>query len=194
MVSPTLKISTGTSQPYSAGRAGLIFRGRPEYVRIDPRNTARTPNMEGIDKLPARMGDQTSDKPPNKESVFHCKVYYEDTDCMSVVYHANYAKYMERARTEFVADRLSNIESYHDSGFFFMVHKLEMAFHAPARLGDMLAIRTWIENTTKYRVVVRQIITRQGEPRDYLVTGTVTLVTVNPDGELLPVPGEFHEL
>jgi len=129
-----------------------------------------------------------------KEHLFQCKVYYEDTDSMSVVYHANYVKFMERARTEFIEERLSSIQGYHDRGYFFMVHKLEMAFHGPARLGDLLVIRTRIENRTRFRVVVKQIIVRKGEPMDYLVTGAITLVTVSPEGELLPIPEEFHSL
>lgn len=123
-----------------------------------------------------------------------CKVYYEDTDCMSVVYHANYLKYLERARTEYVDDRLSSVAGYHERGFFFMVHKMEIVFHAPARLGDVLVIRTWIENTSRFRIVVRQIIQKKGEPRDYLVTAKVTLVTASPNGELMEVPREFHTL
>jgi tol-pal system-associated acyl-CoA thioesterase len=129
-----------------------------------------------------------------EERTFECKVYYEDTDCMSVVYHANYLKYLERARTEYVGDRLTSVADYHNSGYLFMVHKMEIVFHAPARLGDSLVIRTWIQNSTRYRIVARQILTRKGEPNDYLVTATVTLVTVNPDGQLIAVPREFHEL
>jgi tol-pal system-associated acyl-CoA thioesterase len=128
------------------------------------------------------------------ELQFECKVYYEDTDCMGVVYHANYLRYLERARTEYVEKRLTSISSYHDKGYFFMVHKMEIVFHSPARLGDILVVRTWIESTTKFRIVVRQIIIRKGEPRDYLVTARVTLVAANPEGELLRVPGEFHDL
>jgi len=129
-----------------------------------------------------------------KERTFECKVYYEDTDCMGVVYHANYLKYLERARTEYVEDRLSSVAGYHNSGYLFMVHKVEMVFHAPARLGDPLVVRTWIENTTRFRIVVKQIIIKKGEPKDYLVTATITLVTVGPDGQLMQVPGEFHQL
>lgn len=128
------------------------------------------------------------------EREFTCKVYYEDTDCMNVVYHANYLKYLERARTEYVADRLCAIEDYHERGYYFMVHKIEIVYHAPARLGDDLLVRTWIENTTRYRVVVKQIIIKKGFPKDYLVTATVTLVAVATDGKLLPIPGEFHTL
>lgn len=129
-----------------------------------------------------------------KECLFECKVYYEDTDCMGVVYHANYLKYLERARSEYVQERLESVENYHDRGIFFMVHKIEIAFHSPARLGDLLVVRTWIEHTTKFRVVVKQIVIKKGEPRDYLVTATVTLVNVTPEGELREIPAEFHEL
>jgi acyl-CoA thioester hydrolase len=113
---------------------------------------------------------------------------------MGVVYHANYLKYLERARTEYVAERLTSVADYHDRGFLFMVHKIEIVFHAPAKLGDHLVVRSWIEHTTRYRIVVKQIIIKKGEPRDYLVTATVTLVAVTSDGQLQQVPGEFHRL
>lgn len=132
--------------------------------------------------------------PHPTERIFECKVYYEDTDCMGVVYHANYLKYLERARSEYIADRLTNIADYHSRGYYFMVHKIEIVFHYPARLGDTLTVRTWIESTTRYRIVVKQIIIRKGEPRDYLITATVTLVTVNPEGQLKEVPPEIHGL
>ncbi len=138
--------------------------------------------------------DIAKDTSTKQERVFECKVYYEDTDCMSVVYHANYLKFLERGRTEYVEERISSVASYHDNGFLFMVHKMEIVFHAPARLGDVLLVRTWIERTSRYRIVVRQIISKKGEPKDYLVTATVTLVAVSPDGQLLAIPGEFHEL
>ena len=128
------------------------------------------------------------------ERLFECKVYYEDTDCMGVVYHANYLRFMERARTEFVADRLRNVSEYHDQGTYFMVHKIEIAFHSPAKLGDSLVVRTWIDKTTRYRVMVKQIIIRKGQARDYLTTASVTLVAVGTDGKLREIPDEFHSL
>jgi acyl-CoA thioester hydrolase len=130
----------------------------------------------------------------SRERLFECKVYYEDTDCMGVVYHANYLKYLERARTEYLADRLAGVVEYHNRGYSFMVHKIEMVFHSPAKLGDPLVVRTWIESTTRFRIVVKQIIIKKGEPKDYLVTATITLVAVGDDGELRQVPGEFHDL
>jgi acyl-CoA thioester hydrolase len=130
----------------------------------------------------------------SKERTFECKVYYEDTDCMGVVYHANYLRYLERARTEYLEDRLAGVVAYHERGYSFMVHKVEMVFHAPAKLGDQLVVRSWIENTTRFRIVVKQIIIKKGEPRDYLVTATITLVPVSVEGQLIQVPAEFHAL
>jgi acyl-CoA thioester hydrolase len=137
---------------------------------------------------------QGSDRNRPVERLFECKVYYEDTDCMGVVYHANYLRYLERARTEYVEDRLSSVAGYHERGYLFMVHKIDMSFHGPARLGDVLVIRTWIEHTTRFRIVVKQIIIKKGEPRDYLVTASITLVAVAQDGQLREIPSEFHEL
>ena len=130
----------------------------------------------------------------SRESIFECKVYYEDTDCMGVVYHANYLKYLERARWEYMGNFSSGIPHYLEHGYSPMVFKAEMVFHAPAKLGDLLSIRTWIESTARYRVVAKQIITKKGEPRDYLVTATITFVFTGADGQLLDVPGEFHGL
>ncbi|MGC8602298.1 MAG: YbgC/FadM family acyl-CoA thioesterase [Desulfomonilaceae bacterium] len=130
-----------------------------------------------------------------RECFFECSVYYEDTDCMSVVYHANYLKFLERARSSFVYDRLgTSVVDYHNRGYLFMVHKIEISFHSPARLGDILTIRTWIEKTTTFRIVVKQIIFKKGQPRDYIVTASVTLVAVGEDGELRAIPQEFHDL
>jgi len=140
--------------------------------------------------------DTIADKAPHssKELTFECKVYYEDTDCMGIVYHANYLRYLERARTEYIEDRLASVVDYHNRGYSFMVHKAEMVFHSPAKLGDLLVVRTWVEKTTRFRVVVKQIIIKKGEPRDYLVTATITLVPVDTDGQLIEVPAEFHAL
>lgn len=130
----------------------------------------------------------------DRERIFECKVYYSHTDCMSVVHHANYLKFLEEARWEYLEDRLASLVEYHDRGYSFMVHKIEMVFHSPAKLGDTLSIRTWVESASRFTVVVKQIITKKGEPRDYLVTATITLVAVGTDGELIDVPQEFHSL
>ena len=72
---------------------------------------------------------------------FPVRVYYEDTDAAGVVYYANYLKFMERARTEWLASLgfpLAAFESEH--GVAFVVHRAEIDFLAPARLNDRLDV------------------------------------------------------
>jgi acyl-CoA thioester hydrolase len=130
----------------------------------------------------------------SRERTFECKVYHEDVDSTVAVYHANYLKYLERARWEFLEDRLTSILDYNERGYWFMVQKIQIVFHSPAKLGDLLVVRTWIESTTRFTVAAKQIIARKGEPRDYLVTATITFVFVGADRQLLEVPPEFHSL
>jgi acyl-CoA thioester hydrolase len=142
-------------------------------------------------KLESAFG---KDPVSSKECIFECKVYYEDTDCMGVVYHANYLKYLERARWEYLDERLTGVLDYLERGYSFMVFKAEIVFHSPAKLGDLLLVRTRIESTSRFRVVAKQIIIKKGEPRDYLVAATITFVFVGTEGQLLEVPDEFHSL
>ena len=72
---------------------------------------------------------------------FPVRVYYEDTDAAGVVYYANYLKFMERARTEWLAALgfpLAAFEREH--GVVFVVHRCEVDFHQPARLNDALDV------------------------------------------------------
>jgi acyl-CoA thioester hydrolase len=72
---------------------------------------------------------------------FPVRVYYEDTDAAGVVYYANYLKYMERARTEWLEARgfpLAAFEREH--GLVFVVHRCEIDYHLPARLNDALLV------------------------------------------------------
>jgi acyl-CoA thioester hydrolase len=67
------------------------------------------------------------------------RVYYEDTDAAGVVYYANYLRYMERARTEWLSALgfdLANVEREH--GIVFAVHRVDIEYRLPARLGDRL--------------------------------------------------------
>lgn len=84
---------------------------------------------------------------------------------------------------------------YHESGYSFMVRKMRITFRSPAKLGDVLVVRTWgREITSRFRVVAKQIMARKGEPRDYWVTASVAFVAVGAEGQLLEVSAKFHSL
>lgn len=70
------------------------------------------------------------------------RIYYEDTDAAGVVYHANYIKYLERARTEFFRSHGFLVAKLADEGFIFPVVRIEMDFKAPALHDDLLTVET----------------------------------------------------
>ena len=73
---------------------------------------------------------------------YKLKVYYEDTDAQGVVYYANYLKFFERARTEYL--RVVGYEQMElmAAGIIFVVRGVEMKLHKPARLDDDIIVRT----------------------------------------------------
>lgn len=104
-------------------------------------------------------------------------IYYEDTDAAGVVYYANYLKYMERARSEWLALRghpVTELDATY--GIVFVVTHADVAFRAPARLGDHLDTGVEVVELGGALMVVRHDIRRAGAT---LVTARVTLACVN---------------
>ena len=73
---------------------------------------------------------------------YQLRVYYEDTDAQGVVYYANYLKFFERARTEFLRHAGYHQMQLMKEGIIFVVRGLELTLHKPARLDDQLLINT----------------------------------------------------
>lgn len=97
--------------------------------------------------------------------VLPLRVYYEDTDASGVVYHANYLRFFERARTEWLrALGLGQERLMRDLGIAFTVANLEIDFRAPARLDDALEIRTEVQQIRRASIVFEQTLFRTGEP------------------------------
>ena len=112
-------------------------------------------------------------------TVFHypIRIYYEDTDAGGVVYYANYLRFFERCRTEWVraagCDQSQLAETH---GIGFVAREAQCKYLRPARLDDQLSISLQVEKLTRVRVVFRQVA-RRGEVE--LVTGTVEIACVN---------------
>jgi acyl-CoA thioester hydrolase len=121
---------------------------------------------------------------------FALRVYYEDTDLAGIVYYANYLKFIERARTEFVRARgvdqtaLKAVE-----GIVFAVRHLEADYLAPARFDDELVVQTAVEHITGARIVLRQDVTRDGE---VLFSALVTLVALTEAGQPTRLPANIR--
>jgi acyl-CoA thioester hydrolase len=108
---------------------------------------------------------------------FALKVYYEDTDAGGVVYYANYLKFMERARTEWLDSLglpLAAFEQTH--GVVFLVHRVEIDYRRPARLNDTLEVTVEVVAHGACRLELRQAVRR--EPHT-LTDARVTLACVD---------------
>lgn len=113
---------------------------------------------------------------PNAFSIL-VRVYYEDTDAGGVVYYANYLRFFERCRTEwmrFAGHDQSALAA--EAGIGFVARKASCEYLKPARLDDELSVGLEVEKLTRVRVVFRQHVRRGA---DELVTGTVEIACVN---------------
>ena len=83
---------------------------------------------------------------------FFCRVYVEDTDFQGVVYYANYLKYLERARSQFlIENNLSQVDAMTHGNELYVVKSVSLSYFHPAQLEDELIIKTEIELTSKAR-------------------------------------------
>ena len=80
------------------------------------------------------------------------KIYYHDTDCGGVVYYANYLKYMEEARTEYLSEHGVFIKDLVKEGINFVVARQEIDYKAPAFYGDCLDIGTKISKVSAVKI------------------------------------------
>ena len=122
-------------------------------------------------------------------------VYYEDTDFSGYVYHANYLKYFERAREEVVG--IDYLRELYERRVHFVVAKMGLSFHAPARHGDLIEVSTRLRLSASPVGLAQQeasSIPRQGNgPRTLLVSAEIKLVAVNGEGEAIRVPADVVE-
>ncbi len=101
------------------------------------------------------------------------RVYYEDTDAGGIVYHANYLKYCERARSEiFFKNGMSPmVQDAH-----FVVRKMDCNFMASAKLSDLISVTTSIEEIKKTSLILFHEIKDSTLPNKILFSATVVLV------------------
>jgi acyl-CoA thioester hydrolase len=119
------------------------------------------------------------------------RVYYEDTDGGGVVYHSNYLKFMERARTEWLrACGFEQTELRERLGVLFVVRGLKIKYRQPARFNDLLSVVTTITRTGYSLLEFEQTIYR-GE--ELLTSGTVEVVCVDADRfKPMSIPDEIR--
>lgn len=114
-----------------------------------------------------------------KEFLWPVRVYYEDTDSGGVVYYANYLKFMERARTEWLrALGFEQDELLHKEGILFAVRHIEADYKRPARFNDALIVSAAIKTRGKASLTFQQKITREADGQ-LLCSGEVQIACID---------------
>ena len=119
------------------------------------------------------------------------RVYYEDTDLAGIVYYANYLKFIERGRSEWV--RALGIDQgalRRDTGIVFAVRHLEADYLRPAVFDDWLIVTTSVQPITGMRIVLDQAVLRDGVT---LFSARVTLVPMGADGRAARLPSDLRQ-
>ena len=123
---------------------------------------------------------------------FEIRVYYEDTDLAGIVYYANYLKFIERARTEWVRGLgidQSRLKS--ETGIVFAVRRLEADYLTPARFEDLLTVETRLVEIGGARITLEQEV-RRGETACF--GARVQLVALSGTGRPARLPAKLREV
>lgn len=122
---------------------------------------------------------------------FSLRVYYEDTDLAGVVYYANYLKFIERARSDWVRSLGIDQRRMRQEGLVFAVRRVEADYLAPARFDDELVVETHSERGSGVRLVMLQKVKR-GDT--VLFAARVTIICMTPDGVPARLPAAIRKL
>jgi len=122
--------------------------------------------------------------------IFPVRVYYEDTDLAGIVYYANYLKFIERGRSEWVREMgIDQVAMKRDAGVVFAVRRVEADYLQPAKFDDQLDVSTTISTVSAARIVLDQTVLRDDAA---LFTAQVTLVALDAQGRPTRLPAEFR--
>ena len=127
-----------------------------------------------------------------KPFTFPIRIYYEDTDAGGIVYHANYLKFAERARTELLRhlgyDHKKVMDEY---GLILVVRHVEIDFRASAKLDDLLEVRTESSSIGNTSIGLKQEVYRGDK---LLADLKVTVVAISKEGKAMRLPPHLRQI
>ncbi len=125
------------------------------------------------------------------EHHFQVRVYFEDTDLTGVVYHANYLRFFERARSDMVALAGADMRAVHEAGIgAYALRAANVRYHAPARLADDLVV---VSRLMRLRPAALDIHQRVMRERTIVAEAEIEAVFVSPAGRPRRQPAEWVE-
>lgn len=122
---------------------------------------------------------------------FPIRVYYEDTDMGGIVYYANYLRYIERARSDWVREIGIDQNAMREDGLVFAVRRIEADYLSSAHFDEELQVETSVQQVTGARLVMEQVVKR-GQER--LFEAIVTVVCVSDTGQPARLPANIRRL
>lgn len=123
---------------------------------------------------------------------FPIRVYYEDTDMAGIVYYANYLKFIERARSDWVRGLgIDQNQMRAAEGVVFAVKRVEAEYHQPARFDEELEVRTATQAVTGARLVMEQEVWRG---KALLFSAVVTVVCLSETGQPARLPANIRRI
>ena len=122
---------------------------------------------------------------------FTCRIYYEDTDAGGIVYHANFLRFFERARTDMpILCGIDIAAGQYGGEGAYVVASAELKYVRPARLGETLTIVSRLEQVRQAACVIQQRVMRDGQ---VLVEGLITVAFVGAAGRPRRQPATWVE-
>ena len=139
------------------------------------------------------MGNTQSAQSQSKAFILPTRVYYEDTDAGGVVFYANYLKFFERGRTEWLRNLgVNQAKLAEEQGRIFVVVGTQVRYRSPARLDDLLEIKTGITKVGNSSCSFEQIAERNGE---VLVESSIQICCVDTQSfKPAPIPADIRSL
>jgi len=120
------------------------------------------------------------------------RIYYEDTDAGGIVYYANYLRYLEQGRTEFLRARGLSVRALHEQGYLIPVMRLEIDYLVPAVLDDLIRVDTTLLEITNATCTLGQQVIRVSDG-EMLVDAKVTLACIGPAKKARRLPRELMQ-
>jgi acyl-CoA thioester hydrolase len=120
------------------------------------------------------------------------RIYFEDTDAGGIVYYANYLRYLEQGRTEFLRARGLSVRALHEQGYLIPVMRLEIDYIVPAILDDLIRVETTVQEITNATCTLGQQVVRVSDG-EMLVDAKVTLACLGPGKKARRLPRELAQ-
>ena len=131
--------------------------------------------------------------PPSDKTIMETTLHvrYAETDAMGIVHHASYIVYFEEGRSNYARQRGSDYASFERSGYFLTVSEVNARYIKPARYGQQITVRCWIEDM-KSRGLTFGYELVDAETRETLVEGYSKHICITHDGQVARLPDQWR--